>query len=374
MTGRLSGSGRLSTRDRIIGAVDDVLAADLDATAARLQEISPVAAELIDPLRAFTARGKRIRALVTWWGFEIASRTPADPEALARIAGSVELLHAAALVHDDIIDDSDTRRGRPAVHAAFRDGHRTDVWEGDPVLFGTGAGIIAGDLCLSLSEEMYTAAGLPGLLAPEVVRRHDDFRRDVMVGQYLDIRLQAAPVPAADIAARAEEVLTFKSAKYSVEQPLLLGAAIGGADGGLLEALSAFGLPLGRAFQMRDDELGVFGDPAVTGKPAGDDLRQGKKTVLVGMTLTALAEAGRDDDAAWFSARLGAADLEDAEVDRMAALMRDSGAVAAFEDAIETRMHEARGALEDLRTRADLHADDVELLDFYVRTLTHRTS
>nr|WP_272902162.1 polyprenyl synthetase family protein [Brevibacterium daeguense] len=353
----------------VIARVDTVLAEYLEGLAGRLGGISPAAAELIEPIRRFTARGKRIRALVTWWGFELAGGDARKHPGIARAATSVELLHAAALIHDDIIDDSDTRRGRPAIHAAYRADHRERGWQGDPELYGVGAGIIAGDLCLSLSEEIYTASGLDRIADPEAVRRHDDFRRDVMVGQFLDIRLQAAAVDAAEIADRAHEVLTYKSAKYSVEQPLLLGAALGAADAGLFTLLSEFGLPLGRAFQLRDDELGVFGDPSITGKPSGDDLRQGKKTVLVGNTLTRLDER----TCAWFADRLGAADLSDSEIERMKDLMRSTGALAAFEAEIDVEMARAHAALDRLAEFGLSSADRAVLADYAMR-LTRRTA
>lgn len=357
---------RLTPPAAVIERVDAALADALAATADTLAGISPSAAELIDPIREFTAKGKRIRALIAWWGFELGGGDAAAEPGIARVAASVELLHAAALIHDDIIDDSDTRRGRPAVHAAHRTAHAERGWAGDAALYGTGAGIIAGDLCLSLSEEIYSSAGLSRLAEPEAVRRHDDFRREVMVGQFLDIRLQAAPVEPADLIDRAREVLTYKSAKYSVEHPLLLGAALGGADEDQLAALAEFGLPLGRAFQLRDDELGVFGDPQVTGKPAGDDLRQGKKTVLVGSALTRLDP----DTAAWFAERLGAADLADAEIRRMEELLISTGALAAFEEQIDAETTRAESALAEL----PLAATDRALLEAYILRLTRRAA
>lgn len=357
---------RLTPAATVLERVDSALAASLATAAESFAAISPSAAELIDPIREFTAKGKRIRALICWWGFELGGGDATAEPGIAQVAASVELLHAAALIHDDIIDDSDTRRGRPAVHAAHRTAHAERGWAGDAALYGTGAGIIAGDLCLSLSEEIYSASGLARLGSPEAVRRHDDFRREVMVGQFLDIRLQAAPVDPTDLIDRAREVLTYKSAKYSVEHPLLLGAALGGADAELLAELAEFGLPLGRAFQLRDDELGVFGDPQVTGKPAGDDLRQGKKTVLVGSVLTRLDE----DTAAWFGERLGAADLADAEIRRMEELLRSTGALAAFEEQIDAEIARAESALDRLR----IDAEDRAVLAEYILRLTRRSA
>lgn len=365
----------LTPADEVIAAVDAVIDDHLRTTAARMAEISPVTDELIDPIRAFSAKGKRIRALITWWGYELAGGTDAANSGIAHTAAGVELLHAAALIHDDIIDDSETRRGQPAVHTYFRAMHLDRDWTGDAVLFGDGAAIIAGDLCLSLSEELFSASALAASATAEAVRRHNDFRRDVMVGQYLDIRLQAAPVAGAELLPRADEVLTYKSAKYSVEQPLLLGAALAGADAALLTALSDFGLPLGRAFQLRDDELGVFGDPAVTGKPAGDDLRQGKKTVLIALALQALAagDSVSADQAGWLMRRLGQPDLSLDELQQMKDLIESCGALEKFEAEIDAQLTSAHQGLDALAVHG---VSDVarEQLAQYALMLTRRSA
>lgn len=365
----------LTPADEVIAAVDSVIDDHVRTTAASMAEISPVTDELIDPIRAFSAKGKRIRALITWWGYELAGGTDAANSGIAHTAAGVELLHAAALIHDDIIDDSETRRGQPAVHTYFRAMHRDRDWTGDAVLFGDGAAIIAGDLCLSLSEELFSASALAASATAEAVRRHNDFRRDVMVGQYLDIRLQAAPVASDELLPRADEVLTYKSAKYSVEQPLLLGAALAGADAALLTALSDFGLPLGRAFQLRDDELGVFGDPAVTGKPAGDDLRQGKKTVLIALALQALAadDSASAEQASWLMRRLGQPDLSLDELQQMKDLIESCGALEKFEAEIDAQLTSAHQGLDALAAHGVSNAARQQLAQ-YALMLTRRSA
>ena len=192
------------------------------------------------------------------------------------------MFQAAALLHDDVMDGSDTRRGRPAAHRQFADLHRAQGWEGSPEAFGVAGAILAGDLCLSWSDEMFTGAGLP---ADQLARGRavfDRMRTELMAGQYLDMFEQVQP---STTVARARHVIRYKSAQYTVEQPLLLGGSLAGAPPELLAGYSAFGLALGEAFQLRDDVLGVFGDPTETGKPAGDDLREGKRTALVAAAL-----------------------------------------------------------------------------------------
>lgn len=358
----------LSPAADIVAAVDTHLHNRLADAAEGAHTISPVSAELMAPIQAFTAGGKRIRALALRWGFELAGGDAQSSPGIDDVAVSIELLHAAALIHDDIIDDSDTRRGMPAVHAGFAAQHRERDFSGDAALYGTGAAIIAGDLCLSLSEEAYSASGLEHLSDARAVAAHDAFRRDVMIGQFLDIRLQAGPIDARTIIDRAMEMLTYKSAKYSVEQPLRLGAALAGADDQLLAALSAFGLPLGRAFQLRDDELGVFGDPAVTGKPAGDDLLQGKRTVLVGLGL----ERMQPEQRAWFSAHLGGGGTGE-EIAAMTRMLDDCGARAAHEELIASNLADAAAGLDAL-AEVGVAGADRAVLRGYAERLTTRSS
>lgn len=355
----------LTAHTDVRAQVDAGLEEFLDRTATTLRRISPVADRLLHPLRTFAAGGKRVRAVLLWWGYELAGGE--DRRAIAAAAGSVELLHAAALVHDDIIDESETRRGRPAVHALFRDAHTRTGMAGDAHLYGTSAGIIAGDLCLALSEELFDSAGFAN--SPAARSAHAALRRDVMLGQFLDVELQAAHIPREELRTRADEVLTHKTAQYTVVQPLVLGGSLAGAEPGLLTALADFGLPLGRAFQMRDDVLGVYGDPAVTGKPAGDDLVQGKRTILVAEVL----DRADPDDAEWFEGRLGHADLTADDLERMTAIMTACGAAQAFEDLIEAETARALDALDALSDRGVSPAD-VATLRTFADTLTHRRS
>src|SRR4051794_6800541 len=245
----------------------------------RAKGLAPLGSDLV-PVAEIARRfvldgGKRLRPTFAYWGWRAVRDESADDDALITAAASLELLHACALVHDDVMDASDTRRGQPAAHAAFAQLHRDAGWSGDPDVFGTAAAILLGDLLLSWADAMFAAA-VPGAGAARAV--YDDMRQLVMAGQYLDVLVQARGAFSADEALR---VIEFKTSKYTVEGPLHLGAAIAGASDGVFAALSAYGLPLGEAFQLRDDVLGVFGDPSVTGKPAGDDLREGKRTYLV---------------------------------------------------------------------------------------------
>ena len=323
----------LDSPETIAAEVSTQLEAFLAEKASEFEAISPDATAIGEALIEFTRGGKRIRPVLLWWGFQLAggevrAGTAGDVTVgLAQAAGSLELLHAAALIHDDVIDNSDTRRGRPALHRQFEARHQRSGFHGDGASFGVSASIVIGDICLALSEELFersqdalgdshSARELRGIV-----------RRDVMVGQYLDVLAEVIPLSDDRIADRAWEVLSYKSAKYSVEQPLLLGAALAGADSRQFEEISAFGLPLGQAFQLRDDVLGIAGDPEATGKPAGDDIREGKRTVLIAETAARIST----DQLEVLASRLGDSDLTDAEVAECVDMITDSGGLAAVE-------------------------------------------
>ena len=249
-----------------------------------LDRLGPDAQRLVEHARVSVSGGKRFRAAFCWWGHHAVAE-PADPVALVRACASLELLHASALVHDDYMDASDVRRGRPATHRAFEQLHREHGWAASPEQYGASAAILLGDLLLSWSDELLRTCGLPADRVLDALGYFDLTRSEVVTGQFLDVSAQARGEADVDT---AMTVLLYKSAKYSIERPLHIGAALAGASPEMITQLSRFGLPLGEAFQLRDDLLGVFGDPAVTGKPAGDDLIEGKRTVLVSLALDAL--------------------------------------------------------------------------------------
>jgi len=308
---------------RIQGVLDEFL----DEQADRLAILGADAARLLDEARISVRGGKRFRAAFCYWGFRAVSPEVADEKALLRACAALELLHASALVHDDYMDASDTRRGRPATHVAFGAEHQAAGWSGDPRQYGAAAAILLGDLLLTWADELLRRCGLPMAQVAPALDVFDLCRSEVIAGQFLDVSVQARG--RADVQT-AMTVLRYKSAKYSIERPLHVGAALAGGDDVVLAELTAFGLPLGEAFQLRDDQLGVFGDPATTGKPAGDDLVEGKRTVLVALTLDgAPAEAAARLDAA-----LGT-HLTPEQVEHLRAIIVDSGAHGQVEAVID---------------------------------------
>jgi geranylgeranyl diphosphate synthase type I len=241
-----------------------------------LLDVSPDLQPVVDTVRALAAGGKRLRAELCLWGWQGAGGEHED--AAVDGAAALELFHLAALVHDDVMDHSATRRGASTAHESFAVRHRAEGLDGDAGDFGTGAALLLGDLCLTWSDELLSRAISTSSRRDAVRAVYDLMRSQVMAGQYLDMLEQATPGTRHDA---SRTVLRFKSAKYTVEHPLMLGGALAGASPDLLDVYSRFGVPVGEAFQLRDDVLGVFGDAARTGKPVGDDLREGKKTILV---------------------------------------------------------------------------------------------
>ena len=333
-------------RDR----VQDVLAAFLDDRAAELTALGPDAERLIVQARTAVTGGKRFRAAFCHWGHVAVHPEVTDEAALARACASLELLHASALVHDDFMDASDTRRGHPAAHKTFEAEHDRAGWRGDPEQYGAAAAILLGDLMLGWGGDMLRTCGLAADRVSAALRLFELCRTEVIAGQFLDVSVQARGRADVDT---AMTVLRYKSAKYSIERPLHIGAALGGATAAQLDQLSRYGLPLGEAFQLRDDLLGVFGDPAVTGKPAGDDLVEGKRTVLVALALDTAPQA----DAERLDAALGSP-LGPDEVDELRGIIEASGARAQVEEVIGHLADRAVGALDgsdlDVRARAVL--------------------
>jgi geranylgeranyl diphosphate synthase type I len=337
---------------RVRKEVDEALFAFVGRRRPQVLGIDADLAPMLSALEALLAGGKRLRPAFCYWGWR--GLGGEDGPGIFKAAASLELLQASALIHDDVMDSSDTRRGQPSVHRRFQAMHERSGWPGPAESFGASAAILLGDLSLAWSGQMYDTSGLGEDGLGRGRATYDLMRTEVMCGQYLDLVEQAhgagptgaatggAAGPTRGTVDTALRVVEFKSAKYTVERPLHLGAAMAGADEDTIAALSRYGLPLGIAFQLRDDVLGVFGDPAETGKPAGDDLREGKRTVLIALALeratAAQAEVVRD--------RLGDPGLDAAGVEELRSVIVDTGGLAACEAMIEEYAAEARAGLD----------------------------
>ena len=311
-----------------------------DGRQARVGEIGADFASAIEVLREFVlGGGKRIRPTFAWWGWRGAGGAEDGPdgEAALRALSSLELLQASALIHDDLMDSSTVRRGSPTVHVRFAEEHARLGWHGAAEQFGLAAAVLLGDVALAWTDDMFYTSGV----GVEAIARAGEpwlgMRTEVLAGQFIDVRTQASGDESVEAALRIDR---FKTAAYTVERPLHLGAALAGASDELVAAYRGFGAEIGVAFQLRDDLLGVFGDPAVTGKPAGDDLREGKRTLLVALGLANAEAAGRYGDAALLRACLGRDGLDVADVDKVRDMLVSVGAV----DAVERRIDELTSA------------------------------
>ncbi|NBU94771.1 MAG: polyprenyl synthetase family protein [Actinobacteria bacterium] len=294
------------------------------------------------------AGGKRLRPAFCHWGY-VAAGGAGDPTSavpsIVDIGAAFELMHAFALFHDDVMDDADERRGAVATHRLFADRHAASGWAGESRRFGEGVAILVGDLAFVYSDMLLAGA------SAEVWGVWNELRIELNVGQLLDI---VGSVRADRSLERAERVCRYKSGKYTVERPLHMGAAAAGVrpDSELGTALSAYGLPLGEAFQMRDDVMGAFGDAAVTGKPVGGDLREGKPTPLLARAyegkptpLLARAYGAADEAQRVVLDRVGSPQITDDEVAQIQQVIVDTGALTALEAEIDRRVVDAVAAL-----------------------------
>ncbi|TAM89464.1 MAG: polyprenyl synthetase family protein [Jatrophihabitans sp.] len=340
-----------SPADAVVARVQAQLSAFLAARAAALAEVGPELADMAAEARRFVLDGgKRLRPQFAYWGWRATRPGTDDDTDLVIAAASLELLHGCALVHDDVMDASATRRGRPASHVAFAQLHRDSGWRGDPAAFGTAAAILLGDLLLSWADAMFMSSAP----SPLVREAYDRMRELVLAGQYLDVLVQARGGFSVEDALRVAE---FKTGKYTVEGPLHLGAAAAGSPPETFVALSGYGVPLGEAFQLRDDVLGVFGDPEVTGKPAGDDLREGKRTLLVALAMRSATAI----EAQLLRSELGDRAMDEDAVAAVREVIVRTGALDEVEKRIAERAEAALAALDAPGIGADSRAALAEL-------------
>ena len=328
--------------DSVAPAVEMVLDRFLWSKAADLAGPQRALADLVAEVHGLVrAGGKRLRPAFTYWGHRA---TGADhDDAVHHPAAAMELLHTFALIHDDVMDRSRTRRGRASAHDTFADAHRRAGATGDSDWFGMSAAVLAGDLVFVWADEVLEAGSFE---APALHRARQVFsqlRSEVIAGQYLDLALAADRAPEE---AAAHQVALLKSARYTVTRPLLLGASLAGGpvDPTLEEALMTYGDAIGEAFQMRDDVLGMFGDPEVTGKSRLDDLREGKRTLLVLRAMRLATPAGRS----LLERSLGDAALDEPAAERCREAIASSGALASIEALIADQVDQALGAVTEV--------------------------
>ncbi|MEV5408139.1 polyprenyl synthetase family protein [Thermopolyspora sp. NPDC052614] len=335
MTAEVVGTPFAEITDRVRGRVDERLGRFLDAHPLPVADLDVAEGHRL--LREFVVDGgKRIRPTLCYWGWRGAGGDGEHDEAAITAGAALELYHAGLLIHDDIMDGSDLRRGRPTIHRSLaRSPDRTSGRT-----FGDSAAILLGVLAQAWADELMGEIETDRVRLREIRELFYRMRIEVISGQYLDILSHKTGHQGVE---EAMAVTRFKTAKYTVERPLQIGAALAGAEPTLLDAYSRFGLPLGEAFQLRDDILGVFGDTAVTGKPVVDDLREGKHTVLIARTFALADAAQRELLHTWY----GNSALDEQVAAELRQIILDTGALAHVEALIERRAGQALDALRD---------------------------
>ena len=334
----------------VAGRVEARLEGLLRDETARWGALSPDLVAPLESLRQLVmAGGKRLRPAFCYWGYLSAGGDGDDPRVIDAGA-AFEMLQAFALVHDDVMDGSATRRGARTAHLAFGDDHTAATWRGEPRRFGEGVAILIGDLAHVYADLLLASA--PAAVRPV----WDELRIELNVGQYLDI-LGTARGDTDPVAAR--RIARYKSGKYTIERPLHVGAALAGQLDELAVPLSEYGDPLGEAFQLRDDLLGAFGEETSTGKPVGDDLREGKPTPLL-----AAATAAADPREAAVLSEIGRPDLDADRIARIQEVLVATGAVAAIEAQIDQLTGRAIAAARAARLPTDAREALIELAGF----------
>jgi geranylgeranyl diphosphate synthase, type I len=339
---------------RLVDAIEGTLADFLAAQIAGLDTLDPALGGFARTTRDLVlAGGKRLRPTFAYWGWRAVGRAGAPLDEVVPALAALELMHTFALVHDDVMDDSDTRRGQPTAHRLFAAQHERAERLGDSGRFGTSSAILAGDLCLVWADQLIARTLLPSATLFTVRACYDRMRVETVAGQYLDVLGEAEP--AAWSLDRSLLVARYKTASYTVQRPLQFGLALAGITlPAVDEAFVRYGQAVGEAFQLRDDLLGAFGDPAVTGKPAGDDLRTGKPTALLMLAHQLATPAQRAELAVDPAGAVNPADGSGGPTPaELVAIVTATGAPELVEKMIHERVAEGIAALAEAPIQAE---------------------
>ena len=318
--------------DNFLKAVEGELARLFADERAAAANAAPTSTLLLDEVgRIVEAGGKRLRPLFCYWGYRAGGGRNED--AIPRAGAAIELLHTCALIHDDLIDASDSRRGVPSTFRKLQESL------GGGIEKGRAAAVLAGDLAQALADRLLMSSAFPAERILPAFDRFNDMRVQAVGGEFLEL-LGAADEGLDERAAR--RIAAQKSGSYSVAGPLLVGAALAGADASVEATLGDYGWALGEAFQLRDDILSTFGDPALTGKDADSDIRQGTPTALV----VNAREAGGAPVRRMLKDLLGKDGLSSEDVERVRAVIVATGAVSHVVGLVNGLVERAKSALE----------------------------
>ena len=337
----------LDVASRVDKRLEALLAVERERWARVDEDLVPPIDEIA---RLVLAGGKRLRPAFCFWGFVGAGGDPTD-ELVIDAGAALELLHAFALFHDDVMDGSLTRRGEPTTNAKFEARHGVEKLAGESRRFGDGVAILVGDLAYVYSDQLMRNA------SPQAWTIWNELRIELNFGQYLDMLGSALNERRRE---KAERICRYKSGKYTIERPLHLGALLAAPSrDDLIPVLSTYGLPLGDAFQMRDDVLGAFGDTAITGKPVGDDLREGKPTPLMAIA-TARANAAQLKELQL----VGNQDLTPEQIARVQEVIRETGALDELETVITRLTDEAIAAVQNMPFAQSVRDELITLAEY----------
>jgi len=334
----------------VVGPIDERLA---DAIENELQLWEKVDSSLVEPFASLKglvfSGGKRLRPAFFHWAHVGAGGNPNSSKAID-VAAAIEMLHAFALAHDDVMDRSEARRGEPSIWQRFANLHEEHRWLGNSLHFGEAAAILVGDLAHVLADKLMSRS------SPIVLQLWEELRLEVNIGQYLDV-LSGAKGKFDHSSAR--KILEYKTGRYSVQRPLQLGAAVAGQYDELHKPLTDFGQPVGVVFQLRDDLLGVFGNAEKTGKPTGDDLREGKPTPLMAEAFAHASERQRS-----ILGKIGSNDLSEKEINDIQEVVEETGAKSVIEQEIEELTDSALEILSTIRLEKNASESLSELAHF----------
>lgn len=340
MSTKKSSAGQKPSLESVRSRIDLTLQTRLDEV--RNGFVASSSQRIVEEVtRATVRQGGRIRPLLCCCGYAACGGEggPLD-ERIILAASSLELLHTFAILHDDVMDGSSMRRGEPTIYRRVTDEHRASGLPGDSERYGISVAILAGDLALVISDFLLAQSGFSPELLTDAAVPVTRMRLDAIAGQYLDLNHSGRGVNDPNLTAL---IARLKTGSYSVEGPLLVGATLAGAPESAKRALEAFARPLGEAFQLTDDLLGMFGDPQVTGKSADNDLRQGKPTSLMAQALSLVCSATKESLlAVW-----GNPDASDEDLEILRKVVYESGAVKSMIRSINLLVSEAKAAIRD---------------------------
>ena len=342
--------------------LDPFLNAFLDEKLSEASKIHPEVTVLVEEIRRFVAAGgKRVRPAFAYAAY--ISSGGRSLEAILYASASLELLHAFALIHDDIIDNSDLRRGKPSVHKVFEDFHHKRGLKGDVKNFGLSSAILAGDLAITFADELLNTAPFPAERIRRAKRYYDLMKKQVLYGQYLDVLV---PLKKEVTEKDVLTIIEYKTAKYTVERPLHIGASLSGADEDYFKLFSSYGIPLGQSFQMQDDIMGTFSSAEKIGKPVDSDIKEGKQTMLVVKAYEFSKKAERE----FLDTVLGDDKASDKDIEGVRDIIRTSGALTYCHELSNALIKKAKKSIEKARFEEDGKKFLLEAADYLLTRST----